>query len=80
MYNLFHNTYILGALGLPSNFLKWSQIWDVFLLLHLKDGLPSVLQFVLEVVIGTGTGIGEGLGSKLEGFASFGVGSSRLSI
>jgi hypothetical protein len=39
-----------------------------------------MLLFVLEVVIGTGTGIGEGLGSKFEGFDSFGVGSSRLSI
>jgi hypothetical protein len=41
-----------------------------------------VLLFILEVVTGTrtGTGIGEELGSKLEGFDSFGVGSSRLSI
>jgi len=39
-----------------------------------------VLLFVLEVVTGTETKMGKELGSELEGFDSFGVGSSRLSI
>lgn len=37
-----------------------------------------MLLFILEVAIGTG--IGTELGSKLEGFDSIDVGSSRLSI
>jgi len=57
---------------------------DVFLLLDLEGGSPSllVLLFILEVVTGTGTGteMGKELGSKLEGFDLFGVGSSQLSI
>jgi hypothetical protein len=41
-----------------------------------------LLIFVLEVVAATGTGteMGKELGSELEGFDSFDVGSSRLSI
>jgi hypothetical protein len=43
-----------------------------------------LLIFVLEVVTATGTGtgteMGKELGSELEGFDSFGVGSSRLFI
>jgi hypothetical protein len=50
----------------------------MFFLWHLEGGLPSMLLFILEVL--TGTGIGKGLSSELEGFDSFGVGSSRLSI
>jgi len=74
----------LEALGLPSSFLKWSQIWDVFLLLDLEGefSLLLVLLFVLEVVTGTETGtkMGKELGSELEEFGSFVVGSSQLSI
>jgi len=56
-----------------------TQIWDVFLLLHLEGGLPSsVLLFVVEVV--TETGIGKEFGSELEGFDSFDVRLSLLSI
>jgi hypothetical protein len=55
---------------------------DVFLLLDLEGGSPSLsmLLFILEVVTGTRTEMGKELGSKLEGFDLFGVGSSRLSI
>jgi hypothetical protein len=39
-----------------------------------------LLIFLLEVVTATGTEMGKELGSELEGFDSFDVGSSRLSL